>query len=193
MPGTVWGEDVELARPRLDALEAAQVTWLEEPFVGEALQSYQSLAGDCRTVQLAGGEGASNVHAARNLIDHGGIRFVQIDTGRVGGIAPAKAIADYARSQGVTYVNHTFTTHLALAASLAPYAGIEEATLCEYPVEASELARSLTSNRLDIVDGLVHLNEAPGLGIRISEETIREYLVPVEIRVGDNLLFTSIK
>ena len=36
--------------------------------------------------------------------------------------------------EGVTYVNHTFTSHLALSASLQPYAGLAEYRICEYPV-----------------------------------------------------------
>ena len=35
-----------------------------------------------------------------------------------------KAVADYAQQKQVVFVNHTFTTHCALAASLAPFAGI---------------------------------------------------------------------
>ena len=62
---------------------------------------------------------------ARQLIDYGKVAFVQIDCGRIGGIGPAKRVADYAVASGVTYVNHTFTSHLALCASLQPYAGLE--------------------------------------------------------------------
>ena len=31
---------------------------------------------------------------AKQLIDHGGVGFIQIDTGRIGGIGPAKRVAD---------------------------------------------------------------------------------------------------
>ena len=58
---------------------------------------------------------------ARQLIDYGKVGYVQIDCGRIGGIGPAKRVADYAAARGVTYVNHTFTSHLALCASLQPY------------------------------------------------------------------------
>ena len=73
------------------------------------------------SVRLAGGEAAHNVHMARHLIDYGQVGFIQIDCGRIGGIGPAKQVADYAVAHGVTYVNHTFTSHLALSASLQPY------------------------------------------------------------------------
>ena len=116
---------------------------------------------------------------------------MQIDTGRIGGIAPAKQVADYAIQKGVTYVNHTFTTHLALAASLSPYAGVESASICEYPVEASSLGQSLTNERLEIVDGQVHLPDEPGLGISVCEETIRKYLVDTEIKVAGKELYST--
>ena len=189
--GTVWREEVEQGRQRIAALEEHDVMWLEEPFVGEALHAYAALASHCGTVKLAGGEGASNFHSARNLIDHGKIGFVQIDTGRIGGIAPAKDVAEYATAQGVTYVNHTFTTQLALAASITPYVGIESAQLCEYPVAPSRLAVSLTRDKLEVEQGMITLSDKPGLGISISEAAIREYLLDVEIRVGGKQLYRT--
>ena len=81
---------------------------------------------------------------AKALIDHGGIEYIQIDAGRIGGITAAKAVADYAVLRGVTYVNHTFTTSLALSASLQPYAGLREHTICEFPFEPKPLAETLT-------------------------------------------------
>lgn len=164
--GTVWVDDVSLAAQRIEQLEAINAGWLEEPFVGTAVHAYGKLAARNSTVPLAGGEGASHPDLARQLIDFGGIKVVQIDTGRIGGITPAKTIADYARAKSIRYVNHTFTTHLALAASIAPYAGMSEFDLCEYPVEASELATHLTINRLSRdQNGLVHLPDTPGLGL----------------------------
>ena len=53
------------------------------------------------------------------LIDHGGIGFIQIDTGYIGGIGAAYRVAQYAQTQGVQFVNHTFTSQSALSASLS--------------------------------------------------------------------------
>lgn len=189
--GTVWGEDVEAAKQRISALEQHDVVWLEEPFVGEALHAYAELSQHVRSVKLAGGEGAANYHQARNLIDHGGIGFVQIDAGRIGGIAPAKAVAEYATQKGVTFVNHTFTTHLALAASVAPYAGIRSAQICEYPVEPSRLAQSITNEKLNTHEGQILLNDSPGLGISVCETAIKEFVVDVEISVGDQSIYRT--
>ena len=96
------------------------------------LDAYASLSRK-GSVKLAGGEGAHNFYMAQHLIDYGRVGYIQVDCGRIGGIGPAKRVADYAVSKGVTFVNHTFTSHLALSASLQPYAGLRSDEICEYP------------------------------------------------------------
>ena len=95
-------------------------------------------------MKLAGGEGAHNVYMAKHLIDYGGVGFIQIDCGRIGGIGPSKEVADYAVAKGVTFVNHTFTSHLALSASMQPYAGLEDHRICEFPAMPKPLALEMT-------------------------------------------------
>src|SRR5436190_15877685 len=146
--GTVWGDDVSLAAQRVPALLDCNAVWLEEPFVSGALQAYNVLANKSAPMKLAGGEGCHNFQQARNMIDYAGLGFVQIDAGRIGGITTAKSVADYAASRSVQFVNHTFTTPLALSASLQPYAGLESHALCEYPAEPSTLAKELTAHKL---------------------------------------------
>ena len=69
-----------------------------------------SVAG---SVGMAGGEGCQNFHMAKHMVDYAGLKYVQIDAGRIGGITISKDVADYAVTKGVTYVNHTFTSNLA--------------------------------------------------------------------------------
>jgi L-alanine-DL-glutamate epimerase-like enolase superfamily enzyme len=189
--GTIWGEDVEAAALRLPVLQACDVLWLEEPFVSGALRAYRELGQRMRApLVCAGGEGAHEPFAARNLIDFGGVGHIQIDAGRIGGLTSAYEVARYAELRGVAYVNHTFTTPLALSASLQPYAGMGGGALCEFPVEASAMATALTLEPLTVDgNGLVHLPEQPGLGLTPNPATLREYLQPVEIRAGDRVLY----
>jgi len=190
--GQIFGADVEAAAARLPAMERARVTWFEEPFAAGALAAYAALAARSGSTGIAGGEAAHNADMALHLIDHGGVRFIQIDCGRIGGLGPARDVADHAAARGVTYVNHTFTSNLALSASLQPYAGLESHRICEYPTGLSALARELTVTRIEPdADGLIHVPDAPGLGIEVSAEALRRYHVPVEIRVGGRVILSA--
>ena len=190
--GQIFAEDVEAAAARLPALEAARAHWMEEPFSSHAYEAYAALAARSPSVGVAGGEAAHNVAMARHLMDYGKVRFVQIDCGRIGGIGPAWQVAQLARTRGVTYVNHTFTTHLALSASLQPYAGFAEDQICEYPVAPKPLAVAVASNPMQRdVDGMIRAPEAPGLGIEVDTAALKPYLVEAEIRVGGSVLYAT--
>lgn len=189
--GQIWREDVEAAALRLPVLEQVRTTWLEEPFLAHAYEAYGALAARS-PIALAGGEGAHNVFMARHLIDYGKPGYVQIDCGRIGGIGPAKKVADYAAARGVTYVNHTFTSHLALSASLQPYAGLQHHEICEYPIAPKSVAFDLSDGHLlPDANGQIVLSDAPGLGIAASPEGMRPYLVDVEIRAKGRTLYTT--
>ncbi|MGH8629763.1 MAG: mandelate racemase/muconate lactonizing enzyme family protein [Burkholderiales bacterium] len=190
--GTVWNADLAAARERLSALTRHRAAWLEEPFVSGALSEYKQLSNESGAVGIAGGEGCHNYFMAKHMIDYAGLTYVQIDAGRIGGISVARQVADYALSKGVTYVNHTFTSHLALAASLQPYAGIENHEICEYPAEPKPLALAITRNHLlPDADGQVRLPDVPGLAMEVDLEGLAAYLVDTEIRVGGKTIYRT--
>jgi L-alanine-DL-glutamate epimerase-like enolase superfamily enzyme len=188
----VWNVDVAAARARLRALKEVRATWLEEPFISGALDEYRALSTESGPVGLAGGEGCHNFHMARHMIDHAGLKYVQIDAGRIGGITIAKDVADYATAKGVTYVNHTFTSNLALSASLQPFAGLQADVICEFPTELKPLAVAMTRNHIrPDSNGQVRAPEAPGLGIEPDLAALQPYLVDAEIRVGSKVLYKT--
>ena len=189
--GQIWRDDVEAAALRLPMLAEVKATWLEEPFLAHAYEEYGALSKR-GPIALAGGEGAHNVFMARHLIDYGHPGFIQIDCGRIGGIGPAKRVADYAVAKGVIYVNHTFTSHLALSASIQPFAGLADHKICEYPISPKSVAFDLAdSHILPDANGEIVLPDGPGLGIAASPQGMRPYLVDVEIRAKGRTLYTT--
>lgn len=192
--GTIWGTDLEAAKQRLDMLRQHRVTWLEEPFHTGALHLYRELAAVNNAVPLAGGEGAHNEHMAQHMIDYAGVHYIQVDAGRIGGLTSAKRVADHAVARGVTFINHTFTSHLALSASIQPYAGLCDHVLCEYPGQPSALAHDLTTGHLlPNANGEIVLPERPGLGIQPNPDAMKQYLVETEIVVSGKVLYTTPK
>ena len=190
--GQIFREDVEAAAQRIAFLEEVNTVWFEEPFLGGAYAAYAGLAAKSPKVRLAGGEAAHNFHMAQQLVDYGKVGFLQIDCGRIGGIGPAKRAADYAAAHGVTYVNHTFTSHLALCASLQPFAGLEGHRICEYPFAPKSVAWDMSETHLTPdANGEVNVPAAPGLGITMSAAGMNTYLVDVEISTKGRTLYRS--
>lgn len=191
--GTVWKQDINDAKKRLHALKEVNAYWLEEPFFNGALNAYKKLSEDS-SVKLAGGEGCNNFIQAQAMLDYSGIQFIQIDAGRIGGITVAKKVADLAQQKNITYVNHTFTSHLALSASLQPYAGIEKDVICEYPVELKSLAQEISKEKiLPDEEGKIHVPAKPGLGISVNTDALKKYLVDVEISVKKKVIYQTPK
>ena len=146
-----------------DLLKLYAPTWLEEPFHTEALDSYRTLALSHPEIALAGGEGAHNLFMARELVHRGKVKYLQIDVGRIGGITTAYECRQLAEEAGIHYVNHTFTSALALSASLQPFIGVERFTIAEYPTELKPLGQEMSQDRILLDEnGLISVPEKIG-------------------------------
>ena len=190
--GTVWQENLAEASARLKPLKDMNAFWLEEPFINGALNPYKRLSESTPRVPLAGGEGCNNFVQAQAMLDYAGLSFIQIDAGRIGGITVADKVTRLATERNITYVNHTFTSHLALSASLQSYAAHEKFQISEYPVELKALAREITVEKITADShGFIHLPDKPGLGMTVDTVALKKYLVDVEIKVrGKTLYYT---
>ncbi|MDE0593238.1 MAG: mandelate racemase/muconate lactonizing enzyme family protein [Dehalococcoidia bacterium] len=197
--GVIWGDDVNTAYERAVAFADLGVTWLEEPFRTEEVGAYKALSDRVRAnginIGVAGGEGADYYRAADDMMTNAGLDFVQIDVGRIGGITEAKRVAEKAHELGIQYVNHTFKSHLSIAASIHVFAGYEEFDLTEYPAGDSPLILGLTAPTgiFRDADGLVRASDKPGLGVEVNLDAIREYHRQVKIEIDGEILFESDK
>ena len=188
--GVVWGTDYQTAYNRAEAFAEFSPTWLEEPLAPDAIDAYGALTQKHPRVPIAAGEGSNTYRMAEDLITHGGIQFVQIDAGRIGGIMPSFEVRQLAERQGIQYVNHTFKSHLSLAAALHVFATNPDFDLLEYPAAGSALSQRLVTEPFPVEsDGMVRVKELPGLGVKVDTEAIRDYLAPVRIEVGADTIF----
>lgn len=183
--GWAWGQDAETARGRAADFAELGVGWLEEPLLPEAIDAYGALTRGGAAVPIAAAESSGRVRDAEDFIVNGGIDIAQIDAGRIGGISPALEVRRLCEARGVRYVNHTFKSHLSLAAALHVFATTEAFDLLEYTVGGSPLSVNLAEADLGRSDdGLVRLGDAPGLGVTIDLDVAREFLRPIQITLG---------
>jgi L-alanine-DL-glutamate epimerase-like enolase superfamily enzyme len=189
--GVVWGYDSDTAYNRAVSFAPYRPTWLEEPLLPDAVEAYADLTKRKPPVPIAGGEGSGKRREAEDVILHGGLDFVQIDVGRIGGITPAHDVRKLAERHGIQYVNHTFKSHLTVAASIHMFATVERFQFLEYPAGDSPLAHDLATRLERDPDGLVRAPEAPGLGVSLNKECAREYLQAIKIEMAGELLYET--
>ena len=187
--GAIWGTNVEEANKRKHIFNNAKITWLEEPFFSDAFYEYSELS-KITNLPLAGGESCHSVESAKNMIRYGKVKFIQIDAGIAGGILAGKEICDFAEKNDVQYVNHTFTSHLQLSASLQPYAESLKSIYAEFPQQLKSLAWDLTENHIEMdKNGYINLPSDIGHGMKINEKALNQYKVDVDIYVNKEKIF----
>jgi len=195
--GVIWGDDVDAAYERAVKFADLGVTWLEEPLKTEEVNAYKQLGDRIKAnninIGIAGGEGADFYRSADDMMTNGGLDYVQIDVGRIGGITEAKRVADRAKTLGIKYVNHTFKSHLSIAASIHVFAGFRSFDIIEYPAGDSPLILDLTapSGIFRDPEGFVQASDAPGLGVNVNLEAIRKYQRSVNIEIDGQTLYKS--
>jgi L-alanine-DL-glutamate epimerase-like enolase superfamily enzyme len=191
--GWAWGRDVESVLDRARRFAPFRLTWLEEPLLPDALPEYAELARRRPAVPIAAGENAATLRQAENYVDQGGLSFLQIDAGRIGGITVARKAAEKAAAKGITYVNHTFKSRLSVAAAFHVFADFESFRHLEYPTSGSALSEQLASGAFERdAQGRVSATDAPGLGVTVHPDCLRRFAAPVKIDVGRRTIFSSV-
>lgn len=190
--GWAWGRDVDAVLDRARRFEPYRLTWLEEPLLPDAIPEYGEVARRGPAVPIAAGENAATLRAAENYVDQGGLSFVQIDAGRIGGLTVARKVVEKARARGITYVNHTFKSRLSVAAAIHAFADVEGFRHLEYPHAGSPLSEGLAPGVCDRdAQGMVRAPDAPGLGVKIDLACVRKFCAPVRIDVAGKTVFST--
>jgi len=190
--GWAWGRDVEAVLDRARRFAPYRVTWLEEPLLPDALPQYGEVSRRKPAVKIAAGENAATLRQAENYLEQGGLSYIQIDAGRIGGITVARRVAERAAATGVVYVNHTFKSRLSVAAAIHAFADMEGFRHLEYPSAGSPLSEQLAPGAFERdASGRVAASDAPGLGVAVNPDCVRKYAAPVRIDVAGRTIFSS--
>jgi len=154
---------------------AAGIAFLEEPLSADDLDGYARLVR-ASPVPIATGEKETTRFSFIDLMDRGGLRIVQPDLARAGGITEARRIWAAAETRGVRVIPHSWASDILIAATLHFLASIREAPYLEYNVMDNPLRKRLLSSPISPgSDGTVAVPTAPGLGVELDEETVERY------------------
>ncbi len=183
----ILGDDVELlhdVHERLHPIQAIQVAkdlepyrlfFLEDPFAPEDIGYFEHLRAQTST-PIAMGELFNNPNEYVDIISGRLIDFIRCHISQIGGISAARKIAnlcDFFRVRTAWHgpgdtspVGHAANCHLDLATWNF---GIQEF------VEFSDRTREVFPGMPEIHDGMIYVNEAPGLGVDIDEKLAAKY------------------
>jgi L-alanine-DL-glutamate epimerase-like enolase superfamily enzyme len=171
--GQVW--DWKTARKRAEQFMPYRPFWIEEPLHPEDVEGYGHLTSES-PVPIATGEAESRLKDFQRLVTEGGLDWIQPDPGRCG-ISTFVEAGRFAHAHQRRVVNHSFKSGITIAASLHALSACPNGSIFEFCMAGSPLRHELTNEVFEVVDGYVHVPDAPGLGVSINEETVNRYRV----------------
>jgi L-alanine-DL-glutamate epimerase-like enolase superfamily enzyme len=158
------------------ALAEHRVFFLEEPLSPDDIPGFARLTAVSPT-PIATGEKESTQYPYIDLMDRGGLRIIQPDVARVGGISETMRIAALAESRGVRVIPHCWSTDILVAATLHVIATLRDCPYLEYNVTDNPLRTDLPARPLRPRNGEIDVPTAPGLGIELNHDTIAKYRI----------------
>jgi L-alanine-DL-glutamate epimerase-like enolase superfamily enzyme len=154
------------------ALEDLGYTWFEEPVQHYHVQAMGEVAQRL-DITVSAGEQTYTLQAVKDLIGVG-VRMVQPDIVKMGGITGMMHCAALAKAHGVEFVPHQTQPAVGHFANIHVMATVMHMTK---PIELAdqwERGRPVFLNPADPVNGHFALPNAPGLGIEINETALAE-------------------
>ena len=164
------------ARAMTELLEPYDMYWLEEPiFPPEDFASLSRLHRDTG-VAIAAGENACTAFQFQQMIDAGGISYLQPSVTKVGGISEMRKIFALAETHGATVMPHSPYFGPGLLASLHLLSTQPDECLAEF-FYYKALPVSLYGDAARAKDGFMSVPDGPGLGMDPDPDVIREHAV----------------
>lgn len=177
-------------------LEKIGVLWFEEPVIPEDRKAYQELRQKLN-LAIAGGECEYTHFGFKDVIQNKEVDIVQPDVSVSGGLTACKKIVDHAYINGILCIPHVWGSAVSMHAALqliatipmcppvhSPIPGIQD-TMFEFDSSENMLRTGIISNPecFDISNGNIEISKHVGLGLKIDEEKIQQYIISrVEIK-----------
>lgn len=168
--------DEESARELCRELESEEVQFVFDPLDTPELYRLASL-GRQTSVPLGAWRAICGPGDVLGAIRSGAAGYVVVDLRRVGGLVPARKCAAVAEAAGVTAVlgggpslGIGTAAMLQLAAAIPTFSSSNECA-------SLQLRDDLLTEPLEIIDGMIPVPQAPGLGIEVDRAKVERYQV----------------
>jgi L-alanine-DL-glutamate epimerase-like enolase superfamily enzyme len=171
-----WRDWKEALRA-IDMFAGEDIYFIETPLPSDDVEGYAKLA-QASPMRVALGEWQQTRFEFLEFMNRDALDVVQPDVGRVGGLTEARRVAMLARDRGLAVVPHCWKSAIGIAASAHLAAISPTCTYIEFlPTELadSSLRRELCREELPMVDGIIPLPTAPGLGVTVDDDALTRF------------------
>ena len=156
------------ARRLAARLEPHDPLWFEEPCPPDQMEALAEVAAST-SIPIAAGERLTTRVEFRQALDHG-VRIVQPNVGRAGGIWEAKKIAVLAEAYNAHLAPHIYCGPIAHAA--AAHVGFSSPNFLILETIQTAFHDAVVSTPLEWADGYLLAPSAPGLGVELNDEVV---------------------
>ncbi|OUT52272.1 MAG: mandelate racemase [Rhodospirillaceae bacterium TMED8] len=164
--------DLATATEAVEALLPLKPLWLEEPLQWADDRRELKLLSQRTQIPLSAGESELTSYGCRSLLEEQAIQILQFDVTMFGGFTEGRKMAALCELNHVQVTpHHDCFIHAQLVASTPAGCFVEAFT----DPERDPLQAELYENPPKMKDGWLTLNEAPGIGLTLSEAAIKKF------------------
>ena len=171
-----WRYSVSDAVKVAHALEPFRLLWLEDPVPPESLEALRAVSSRVN-IPIATGENLYLFQAFREMLETHAVGIATPDLQKVGGLAVAAQIAQFADTQTIPVAPHNIGSPVGTLTSVHFAAATPNFLVLEFHASDVPFWDDLVDGipKPIIQHGSIQLPDKPGLGVQLNEAVARKY------------------
>jgi gluconate/galactonate dehydratase len=156
-------------------VESFHLLWLEDPVPPQNIEAMAKVTAKAR-VPICTGEALVGCHGFRELVTSQAADIIQPDTPLAGGLREIKRIAELAHLYYISVGPHNMTSPVGTLAAVHLSASLPNFLALEFHCGGIPWWNDVVKTPKPVLDrGYIQVPEAPGLGLELREEVLREH------------------
>lgn len=160
------------------ALEPFDLMWLEEPVPPGNIDAAVQVQSQS-SIPVAMGNRLKSRLEVREYIERGGLRVLQPDCARIGGITEFRKVASWAETHWIPVTPHNPNGPVCLAANLALATSMSNFMILEEGSTDTALNKEIFAGGWQDSPSHFMPRETPGLGIKFSDDFVRAHAMDI--------------
>ena len=158
------------------ALEPFRLLWLEDPVPPDSIEALRAVSSRVK-IPIATGENLYLFEGFREILQTHAVGIATPDLQKVGGLAIAAQIAQFADAQTIPVAPHNISSPVGTLASAHFCAAIPNFLVLEFHASDVPFWNELVDgiSKPIIQNGSIQVPDKPGLGVRLNEHVARRY------------------